>query len=224
MRERFGRSLWGVAFALTMLLSASAAVAKGKKDKPFRLTILHNNDAESQLLNAGSGIEDFGGAARFVSKVNQLRLKAWLRGDKVLMLSSGDNFLAGPEFNASLEKGVPFYDSILVSFIGYNCLAIGNHEFDFGPDVLADFVQGICGRAKFVTANLDFGLEPRLAALVDRRDIVKSRVVRLGREEVGIVGATTENLSFISRPRGTSPVSTPARRRGGRAWTTRSGP
>ena len=28
----------------------------------------------------------------------------------VLLLSSGDNIIPGPQFNASLEKGVPFYD------------------------------------------------------------------------------------------------------------------
>ena len=31
----------------------------------FRLTILHNNDGESQLVNLGSDLEDFGGVARF---------------------------------------------------------------------------------------------------------------------------------------------------------------
>jgi 2',3'-cyclic-nucleotide 2'-phosphodiesterase (5'-nucleotidase family) len=56
---------------------------------------------------------------------------------------------AGPEFSASLEKGVPFYDSILASHIGYDVLAIGNHEFDFGPDVLENFIAGIRGKPGF---------------------------------------------------------------------------
>ena len=69
------------------------------------LTILHLNDNESQLLHAGNGIEDFGGAARVVTVVKNLRSAATT--DVVLTLSSGDNFLAGPEFKASLAESNP---------------------------------------------------------------------------------------------------------------------
>ncbi len=33
----------------------------------FWLTILHNDDSESQLIDAGPGLEDFGGVARFAT-------------------------------------------------------------------------------------------------------------------------------------------------------------
>jgi 5'-nucleotidase len=196
---------------LTLLLTAPS-FAEGKHDRGlFWLTLLHNNDGESQLINAGSGVEDFGGAARFTTVVRKARFQAKfghsLRHRKgkskmgVITLSSGDNFLAGPEFNASLEKGVPLYDSILVSLIRYDALALGNHEFDFGPDILEDFISGIWGRAKFLSANLDFSNEPGLQALADDGRIAKSTIVREGGERIGVVGATTENLPFISSPR-----------------------
>ena len=175
-----------------------------KKPKPaFTLTVLHNNDGESQLIDAGSGLEDFGGVARFATLVDELRAEA-LEGAGsrgVLLLSSGDNFLAGPEFNASLEKGVPFYDTIAMQLIGYDAAAIGNHEFDFGPDVLADFINGFDPSPPFVSANLDFGGEPNLQALVDRGVIVKSWIVHENGQRIGVVGATTPNLPFISSPR-----------------------
>ena len=38
----------------------------GGSSQVVTLTILHLNDNESQLLNAGKGFEDFGGAARVV--------------------------------------------------------------------------------------------------------------------------------------------------------------
>jgi 5'-nucleotidase len=119
-----------------------------------------------------------------------------------ILLSSGDNFLAGPEFQASLEKGVPFYDSLALSEIGYDAFAIGNHEFDFGPDVLADFIEGF-GRnvPPFVSANLDVSDEPRLAALADDGTIVASTVVRERGARIGVVGATTPLLPAISSPR-----------------------
>jgi len=173
---------------------------------------LHNNDGESQLINAGSGLEDFGGAARFTTVVRKARLEAKLASGfrhrksecqmGVLTLSSGDNFLAGPEFSASLDKGVPFYDSILISLIGYDALAMGNHEFDFGPDVLEEFIAGIGGSARFLSANLDFSQEPGLQAFVEDNRIAKSTIIREYGEYIGVVGATTDKLSFISSPRG----------------------
>ena len=98
--------------AATLVLAfmpSSASLAAGKNPDPkvhFWLTILHNNDGESQVINAGTGLEDFGGAAAFRTVVENLKWEAthgpWpRRGAKrgVVMISSGDNFIAGPEFN-----------------------------------------------------------------------------------------------------------------------------
>jgi 5'-nucleotidase len=173
-----------------------------KAEPALALTVLHNNDGESQLINA-PGNPDFGGVARFKTLADNLRAQALQGPGKraVIMLSSGDNFLAGPQFNASLQKGVPFYDSIALRLVGYDAMAIGNHEFDFGPDVLADFIQGFEGRTNFVSANLDFSQEPRLQALVDKHIIVKNQVIKQTGEFIGIVGATTPLLPAISSPR-----------------------
>jgi len=173
----------------------------------FRLTLLHNNDGESQLLNAGAGLEDFGGADRFATVVRNLRFEAFVQGRRSrtrggsVLVSSGDNFLAGPEFNASLERGVPFFDSIAISLIGYDAVTLGNHEFDFGPDVLFQFIIGTSRRVDFLSANLDFSLEPALQSLADQGRIAGSTIVRRRGRKIGIVGATTENLQSISSPR-----------------------
>jgi 2',3'-cyclic-nucleotide 2'-phosphodiesterase (5'-nucleotidase family)/predicted extracellular nuclease len=174
----------------------------------FMLTLLHNNDGESRLLYAADTEElrDFGNVARFATVVDNLRAEA-LDGPgsrAVLMLSSGDNFLAGPEFNASLARipdEEPFYDTIAMRLIGYDASAIGNHEFDFGPDVLAYFIEGFEGTVPFVSANLDFTGEPRLQMLVDQNVIVKSFSLERAGEWIGIVGATTPRLPTISSPR-----------------------
>jgi 5'-nucleotidase len=196
-----------------VLLGSGIVTAEADSGKPqFWLTVLHNNDGESQLIDAGTGLEDFGGAARFATLVRDLKFEArhgprnrnlppgGKRG--VIMVSSGDNFLAGPEFNASLEKGVPFYDTIAMDLIGYEAAAIGNHEFDFGPDVLAGFIDGFVGPLPFVSANLDFSQEPNLQQLVDAGRIARSVVVVERGERIGVVGATTPALPFISSPRG----------------------
>lgn len=182
-----------------------------KRNKRFTLTLLHNNDAESQLIDAGSGIEAFGGVARFKSLVDELKARgaAGRYGTRpvntrfgVMMLSSGDNFLAGPEFNASLENGVPYYDATAMDLIGYDAVAIGNHDFDFGPDVLANFIDSFNSDVPFLSSNLDVSAEPMLQTLEDEGRIAGSVVVRERGRRIGVIGATTPQLPFISSPRG----------------------
>jgi 5'-nucleotidase len=198
---------------LSILLTSSLAFADKDNGVDFRLTILHNNDGESQLINAGAGLEDFGGVARFATVVRKEKIKAVFgkgnrsdeddRGLKkgVITLTSGDNFLAGPEFNASLEKGVPFYDTIALDLVGYDAMCLGNHDFDFGPDVTADFIRGFRRKVTFLSANLDFSNEPALDALAKKKRIAASVVIKVRGEKIGVIGATTEDLRFISSPR-----------------------
>ncbi|MGD9653142.1 MAG: bifunctional UDP-sugar hydrolase/5'-nucleotidase [Candidatus Dadabacteria bacterium] len=165
------------------------------------LTIFHNNDGESQLINAGAGIEDFGGIARFATLLGNLRAEAEAGPGINITLNSGDNFLAGPEFNASLQKGAPYYDSIGLNRMGYDAMALGNHEFDFGPDVLEEFIISFDSPPPFVSANLVFIEEPGLQALVDDGIIVTSTIIVAEGEAIGVIGATTPELPFISSPR-----------------------
>ena len=199
--------------AAVLVASGSIAAAPPPNAAPpastkFTLTLLHNNDGESQLINAPAQ-PDFGGVARFKTLVDKLRSEALTvppgpdRGIKraAVMLSSGDNFLAGPRFQASLAKGVPFYDSIALKAVDYDAMIIGNHEFDFGPDILADFIAGFDGTTPFLSANLDVSGEPSLAALRDQGIIAASTTLNVRGETIGVVGATTPRLSFISSPR-----------------------
>lgn len=173
----------------------------------YWLTILHNNDGESQVVDAGAGLEDFGGAARFKTVVDMLKAEAISDGPPganrgVVMVSSGDNFLAGPEFNASLDHGVPFYDTIAMELIGYDAINLGNHDFDFGPDVLAAFLDGYTDPPPpYVSANLDFSGEPALQAYVDAGVIVPSTIIESAGELIGVIGLETPTLPFVSSPR-----------------------
>ena len=191
-----------VVLVLGLVLLGPLPAEAGADGDVYRLTILHNNDGESQLIDAGSDLEDFGGIARFATLSNNLRKQALRQGSGVITVTSGDNFLAGPEWNASLEKGVPFYDGIGLSAIPYDAMIIGNHDFDFGPDIFADFVNSFRrNQPPFLSANLDFSGEPPLQALVDSGRIAPSIVVETAGREVGIIGATTPALNSISSPR-----------------------
>jgi 5'-nucleotidase len=182
----------GVLAAAAIILTGGTQAQAGST-----ITLLHNNDGESQLLNAGSGLEDYGGAARFVSLANATAAAA----ENPVIVSSGDNFLPGPEFNASLSDGV-YYDARVLNAINYDAIALGNHDFDFGPTVLSEFINEVDSSIPYVSANLDFSGEPALQAQADAGRIVPSTIVEIGGgQRVGIVGATTTSLPTISSPR-----------------------
>ena len=174
----------------------------------FTLSILHANDGESKVVSDS----DFGGLDRFATVVLQLRQEATAfdpanstpRG--AITVTSGDNFLASPAITAGFENhdaGGRIYDAIALDYIGFDAMAIGNHDLDFGPDRLADFIGDHVGsQVPFLSSNLDFSNETtELQALVASGRIAASVVVETAGEEVGIIGATTERLPFISSPR-----------------------
>ncbi|NEP18880.1 MAG: PEP-CTERM sorting domain-containing protein [Leptolyngbya sp. SIO4C1] len=197
-------------FKRTALLAGSLSLLSwltASSAQAFTLTVLHNNDGESQLTPDG----DEAGAARFVTLINSLQNSATT--DAVITLSSGDNFLAGTAFDASLDDGI-FYDAIVLNAIGYDAIALGNHDFDFGPDLLAEFITSpqFTNPVPYLSANLDFSGEPALQALFElgpidasaltNNVISESAIIDKGGEKIGVVSAITEELASISSPRG----------------------
>jgi 5'-nucleotidase len=203
-------------FAMVAALLAGAGPATAEDHEvDFWLTIMHNNDGESQLLPSVVLDEDDnvigteGGVAYFAS----VRFTAETMANKkpegddtkrgAIFVSSGDNFLAGPTFTASVEDGI-WYDALALDMLKYDAIDLGNHDFDFGPDVLEAFISDGFrkpGNPPYLSSNLDFSGESGLQALVDDGVIAKSTIVKEKGERIGIIGATTENLSFISSPR-----------------------
>lgn len=185
------------AFAATQVASAQEAVTT-QADPAFTLTIFHNNDGESKLLpDEGSG---FPGVARFISTLTELKADA--STDGVITLTSGDNFLASKEFNVSLARGVPYFDAIALSG-QYDAMALGNHDFDLGPDVTAAFINSFDPAVTFVSANIDVSEEAVLTAAQSAGRLAKSHVVEYDGTRVGVIGAVTPQLPNISSPRNT---------------------
>lgn len=197
---------WSGQMLMALVLASPLSLPTLAAPGDLTLTVLHSNDGESKLLNAGTGaLVDYGGAARFATVVKNLKAAANDCANQrgVVLISSGDNFLAGPEFNASLQlpSGARYYDAIALDLMGYDASAIGNHEFDFGPQVAANFISGFTtSTTQFISANLNFSQEPSLAALETAGKIKKSTILNVCGQQVGIVGATTPLLPSISSP------------------------
>ncbi|MDJ0816414.1 MAG: 5'-nucleotidase C-terminal domain-containing protein [Desulfobacterales bacterium] len=190
-----------------VLILWTCSAAFGESAPEVKLTLLHLNDQESQLLNAGNNLEDFGGAARAVALVKKLRSAAG--PDAVITISAGDNFLIGPEFKASLAafnpalKGVDvYYDARALDVMEFDAIIFGNHDFDFGPGFLKKFIAtGFNASApRFLSANLDFSGEPSLQNLAQSGRITGHLILEKNGHQFGIIGATTPSLPYISKP------------------------
>ena len=86
--------------ALALVFTALAfATAPPAGAQAVTVQLLHNNDGESQILTSEEG---FGGIARFANLITNLRADAAAEGYDTILVSSGDNYLAGPEFQVGV--------------------------------------------------------------------------------------------------------------------------
>jgi 5'-nucleotidase / UDP-sugar diphosphatase len=122
---------------MCVALCATSALSQEK-----RFTLLHTSDEHSALLPAP--LVDYkvqqpnpalGGYARLSALVNQIREE---KGDEPVMLFSSGDYIGGTPF-AWLALEDYSAENELMQRIGYDGAAIGNHEFDYGPDVLTDY-------------------------------------------------------------------------------------
>ena len=111
------------------------------------LTILHTNDEHSSLIPHSPAIDyvaaqpqdpTVGGMARLGGAIAGVRSAKAAEGEPVLLLSGGDfmgetpfGWLVPTHYAAEMD---------LMHALGYDAVTIGNHEFDYGPDVLADYL------------------------------------------------------------------------------------
>lgn len=194
----------GNQFTDEVLMGIDGAATFEAPEAAFCLRLLHHNDGESDLF---PGSEGYGGLANMVTLANTLQDAPFAEGcddSGVVTVTSGDNFLAGPEFQASLsDEDGPILDALGLSLMNYDALDLGNHDFDFNPDVTERFITSFVGDdlPPFLSANLDSTNEPGLQALVDDGRIAPSTVVDTGDTQVGIIGLTTPGLASISSPR-----------------------
>ena len=87
------------------------------------------------------------------SKIKPLIDKEKEKGNKVFFVSAGDIFSGNPVVDNYSEKGFPIID--LLNRTGLDISVIGNHEFDYGQNVLSDRISQ--ANFPFVCANFSGG-------------------------------------------------------------------
>lgn len=151
--------------------------------EPFTFTILHTNDLHSHHEPTRVRGKSVGGYARQASVILKLREESV----NPILLNAGDVFQGTMYFN--VYEGLS--DLAFMNMIGYQAMAVGNHEFDKGPGPLATFAR----LAKFpvLSANLDLSKEPSL------KDLIRpSTVIEVEGEKVGVVGTLPLNTLEIT--------------------------
>ncbi|MGI9283175.1 MAG: bifunctional UDP-sugar hydrolase/5'-nucleotidase UshA [Endozoicomonas sp.] len=146
---RHGMKLF-TATALALTISGCSLVqtqpeVSYQQDKTYKLTVLHTNDHHGHFWQDRKG--RYGMAAR-MTLVNQIREEVQAEGGNVLLLSGGDINTGVPE--SDLQDAVP--DFMGMNLLGYDAMAVGNHEFD-NPRAILDMQQDLA-KFPFLSANI----------------------------------------------------------------------
>lgn len=154
-----------------------------------RLIIVHTNDSHGQVIpfkdpTTGRRVGGFGARATLVKRI---RREAERTGAHVLVLDAGDVNTGVPE--SDLLDALP--DLEAMNAIGYQAMALGNHEFDRGLATLLR--QRNVARFPFLSANVH--VEATGEPLVQASLVLERAGLR-----VGILGLTTESAAYITLP------------------------
>ena len=178
MLNRFRRSLTTTLLSCLILafliIPAFAA--------PVQIRILHVNDFHgyAEPYEPFGSTEPWGGAAYLAAKIKELR-----QDEKIptLLLSAGDMIQGNLWTN--LNRGKATIE--LMNVMKFDAMALGNHEFDFGQDVLKQRMA----EAKF----------PMLAANVEGLSGLKPYVIKtVGGIRIGIIGVVTVETPTTTHP------------------------
>lgn len=139
-------SLRRLAFISAVLLASILVLtdsrsAQTQSECPLRVTILQVNDVY-QFAPVDGGTR--GGLAR----VTTLRKQIMTESPHTLFLMAGDTI--SPSIESNTYKGAQMIEAWNASGLDY--AAFGNHEFDFGPDVLRSRISE--SRFKWLAANV----------------------------------------------------------------------
>ena len=187
----------GAALVVVLALLAGAVRAiqpPGAAGTPGRatLSIVGTTDVHGRVFPR----DGRGGVAQLGGYLHNLRAARGRDGGAVLLLDAGDTFQGGIESN--LSEGALVVDAY--NALGYDALAIGNHEFDYGaldtvsadgaPPDMRGALKAAAARARFpfLAANLIDEVTGRPVAWPNVRP---STLVDTAGLRVGIVGVMT---------------------------------
>jgi 5'-nucleotidase len=174
------------------------ALTAGTASADFTLHIIHTNDLHSRIepisrFDSTCSAEDnaagecFGGIARVITKIAELREE--LAGQNVVLLDAGDQY-QGSLMYTTYKGDV---EAEFMEQIGYDVMAVGNHEFDDGDEGLRKLTDNVS--FPVISGNIDVSSSNVLAGQVDNHVILE-----IGGERIGIISALAVDTQETSSP------------------------
>ncbi len=177
------RQLTLLAASAVLLGACASPTAPGlEKNKTYRITVMHTNDHHGRFWKNADG--EYGMAAR-KTVISAIRADVAAGGGYSLLLDGGDVNTGVPE--SDLQDAVPDFKGM--NLLGYDAMAVGNHEFDKPPAVLK--MQRDLAQFPMLAANIYSGGE---------RMFAPSKVFNLGGLRVAVMGLTTEDTQKMAHP------------------------
>ncbi|EKM0525960.1 bifunctional UDP-sugar hydrolase/5'-nucleotidase UshA [Cronobacter turicensis] len=175
----------GLAVALLAGLSLlSGGASAWEQDKTYNITILHTNDHHGHFWRNEYG--EYGLAAQ-KTLVDSVRREVTAQGGSVLLLSGGDINTGVPE--SDLQDAEPDFRGM--NMIGYDAMAVGNHEFDNPLSVLRQQEKW----AKFPLLSANIYQKSTNERLFKPWAIFKPQGIK-----IAVIGLTTDDTAKIGNP------------------------
>lgn len=189
MRTRSSAILLSAALALLLALGGCAAPGSGvavtgaaAPKAPLKLTVLHTNDHHGRFWPNADG--EYGLAAR-KTLIDRVRAEVAAAGGHVLLLDGGDINTGVPE--SDLQDAEP--DIKGMALLGYDAVALGNHEFDKPLAVLEK--QRQWAAFPMLSANIYRG---------EQRLFEPFRIFERGGWRIAVMGLTTDDTARMVMP------------------------
>ncbi|MGJ0577293.1 bifunctional UDP-sugar hydrolase/5'-nucleotidase UshA [Xenorhabdus bovienii] len=155
-----------------------------EKNKIYDITILHTNDHHGHFWQNDHG--EYGLAAQ-KTLVDSIRQEVAKKGGSVLLLSGGDINTGVPE--SDMQDAEPDFKGM--NLVGYDAMALGNHEFDKPLNVLHQ--QEKWANFPFLSANIyQTSTGKRLFkpyVMFDEQGV-----------KIAVIGLTTDDTAKVGNP------------------------
>lgn len=178
MRAKLRSSWFVLVLVIITMLSVSMPLWAAQ------VIILHTNDVHSRVEPHGT--DQIGGRVRVATLVDEVR--EMYGPEKVLLLDVGDA-IHGMNID-NLFGGLPSIE--IMNAMGYDAFTLGNHEFNYGQQVLAERIAD--AEFKTLAANVtkeDGSLFTDYSAMIKEVNGVK----------VGIIGFSPEDTPIVTHPK-----------------------
>lgn len=173
------------ALSVALLLSLSSGAFAYTKGKTYKITVLHTNDHHGHFFVNKDG--EYGMAAR-ATLIEQVRREVEKDGGLVLLVDAGDVNTGTAQ--SDVQDAEPDFKAM--AKLGYDVMAIGNHEFDNSLKTI--FKQRKWAGFPFVSSNIYYKNSSRR--------VFPSHIEKEFQDlKISILGLTTEDTPVKSNPK-----------------------